>query len=104
MRAIPVFHLQNKDVKRSLKVIWNKSELENTPHPVYLGVILDRTLKVKVTIRNNLLKEWGTNAGIIKTTLLVLYYSTAEYASPVLARSPHAHILDLDFNQTSLNF
>ena len=25
-------HLRNKEAKRSLKGVWNKSELENTPH------------------------------------------------------------------------
>ena len=68
--------------------------LENTDTPKYLGVTLDRTLsynthihntKIKVATRNNLLKKlgysrWGTNASTIRTTVLVLCYSTAEYA------------------------
>ena len=32
------FHLRNKEANRSLKVEWNRTELENTPHPKYLGV------------------------------------------------------------------
>ena len=40
---VTAFHLRNKESKLSLKVVWNKTELENTPHPKYLGVTLDRT-------------------------------------------------------------
>jgi len=87
--------------------------LENTAHPKYLGVTLDRTLsykqhiqntKMKVASRNNLLKKlanskWGTNASTIRTTALALSYSTAEYAAPVWARSAHAHLLDPELNK-----
>ena len=47
-------------------MVWNKIELENKPHPKYLGVTLDRTLgykqhihntKMKVATRNNLLRN-----------------------------------------------
>ena len=60
------FHLRNKEANRSLKVEWNRTELENTPHSKYLGVTLDRTLsykehihnkKMKVATRNNLLRK-----------------------------------------------
>ena len=29
---VTAFHLRNKDAKRSMKVVWNKTELENTTH------------------------------------------------------------------------
>ena len=65
----------NKQAKRTLKVKWNMTDLENTPHPKYLGVTLDRTLsykqhiyntKMKVATSNNLLRKlssskWGIN-------------------------------------------
>ena len=63
---VTAFHLRNKDSNRSLKVEWNRTKLENTPHPKYLGVTLDRTLsykehmhntKMKVATRNNLPKK-----------------------------------------------
>ena len=41
---VTAFHLRNKGANRSLKVEWNRTEVENTPHPKYLGVTLDRTL------------------------------------------------------------
>ena len=59
--------------------------------------------KMKVTIRNNLLKKlsnskWGCNASTIRTTALALSYSAAEYACPVWIRSLHASKLDPDLN------
>ena len=106
------FHLKNREAKRTLEVKWNNTDLENTPHPKYLGVTLDRTLsykkhihntKMKVATRNNLLKKlsnskWGCNASTIRTTALALSYSAAEYACPVWARSPHASKLDPELN------
>ena len=94
---VTAFHLRNKDAKRSLKVVWNKTELENTTHPKYPGVTLDRSLsykqhiqntKMKVATRNNLLtiqvtSKWGENPSTIRPTALTLSYSTAEYAVPV---------------------
>ena len=70
---VTAFHLRNKEDNRSLKVEWNRTELENTPHPKYLGVTVERTLsykvhihntKMKVATRNNLLRKlsnskWG---------------------------------------------
>ena len=61
---VTAFYLRNKEANRSLKVEWNRTKLENTPHPKYLGDTLDRTLsykenihntKMKVATRNNLL-------------------------------------------------
>ena len=77
---VTAFHLRNKEANRSLKVEWNRTKLENTPHPKYLGVTLDRTLsykehmhntKMKVATRNNLLRKlsnskWGANASTIR--------------------------------------
>ena len=97
---VTAFHLRNREVMRSLKVSWNGVDLENTTHPKYLGVTLDRTLsykqhiqntKMKVATRNNLLKKlanskWGTNTSTIRSTALALCYSVAEYAAPLWAR------------------
>ena len=86
---VTAFHLRNKEAKRSLKVVWNKTELENTTHPKYLGVTLDRSLsykqhiqntKMKVATRNNILtklatSKWGANPSNIRTTAFALSYS-----------------------------
>ena len=101
-----------------LKVVWNITELENTTHPKYLGVTLDRSIsykqyirnmKMKVATRNNLLMKlatsnWGENPNTIRTTALALSYSTAEYATPVWARSAHAKNLDPELNQAYRSF
>ena len=44
---VTAFHLRIKEAKRSLKVVWNKTELENTTHPKYPGGTLDRSLSYK---------------------------------------------------------
>ena len=49
---LPAFHMRNKEANRSLKVEWNRTKLENTPHPKYLGVTLDRTISYKEHIHN----------------------------------------------------
>ena len=48
---VTAFHLRNKEVKRSLKVKWSNTELENTDQPKYSGVTLDRTLSYKQHIQ-----------------------------------------------------
>ena len=79
---VTAFHMKNREAKRALEVKWNNTDLENAPHPKYLGVILDITLSykqhthktsMKVATRNNLLKKLsnskcGCNASTIRTT------------------------------------
>ena len=60
--------------------------------------------KMKVATRNNVLtkivtSKWGANPSSTRTTALALSYSTAEYVTPVWARSAHAHNLDPGLNQ-----
>ena len=53
LNAIPnktqvcTFHLNNHQANRKLKIVWNNRELEHHPHPVYLGITLDRTLSFR---------------------------------------------------------
>ena len=68
-----VFHLHNASAGRELNVTLNGKRLKHDPHPVYLGVTLDRTLSYKEHLektagklksRNNLLTKlvgssWG---------------------------------------------
>ena len=103
---VTLFHLRNKEAKRTLTVKWNRTDLE------YLGVTLDRTLsykqhtnntKIKLATRNNhprklSMSKWGTNASTIRTLALELSYSVAEYAAPVWAGSAPAYKLDSELN------
>ena len=59
--------------------------------------------QMKVATHNNLLRKlsyskWGANASTIRTTVLELCYSVAEYAAPVWATSSHAHKLNPELN------
>ena len=46
---VTLFYLKNQEAKKMLEVKWNNTDLENIPHPKYLGVTLDRTLSYKST-------------------------------------------------------
>ena len=99
---VTALHLKTKEAKRMLNVKWNRTNLENTPHPKYLGVTLDRTLgykqhihstKMKVATRNNLLRKlssskWGTNASTIRTTAL-FFHELCPVGFLVVGESPY---------------
>ena len=53
---VTAFRLKNREAKRTLEVKWNNTDLENTPHPKYLGVTLDRTLSYKKHIHDTKMK------------------------------------------------
>ena len=92
-----VFHLHNASASRELNVSLNGKRLKHDPHPVYLGVTLDRTLSYKEHLvktagklksRNNLLMKlagssWGANASTLHSSALALCYSVGEYCAPI---------------------
>ena len=108
-----LFHLKNHLAKRTLNITWEGKVLENTLHPVYLGVTLDRTLsfrnhveklRKKLSTRNNLLStlansSWGAGAETLRLSALALCYSTAEYCAAAWARSAHAGKVDVELNR-----
>ena len=108
------FHLNNHQANYKLNIQWNGEVLQNDTFPVYLGVILDRTLsfkehakkvKGKVAKRNVLLgklanSSWGTNPETLRTTAMALCYSAAEYCAPVWANSCHAKKIDPELNNS----
>ena len=110
-------HLNNNQAQRTLKIKWEGKTLNHDKFPVYLGVTLDRTLsfrvhvrnlKEKLSSRNNLISKlanssWGADPKTIKTSVLALCYSTAEYCAPAWTRSCHAAKVDVELNQACRN-
>ena len=108
------FHLRNHEANRQLNITWTGTPLKNCPHPVYLGVTLDRCLafkihvenvKAKVCARNNIISKltgttWGASPSTLRSTALALCYSSAEYACPVWERSVHAKKINPALNAT----
>ena len=103
-----VFHLNNLDAKRDLKVYNNGGRLPFCPTPIYLGVKLDRlltfrhhlvALRKKLSSRVTLLRRlvcsgWCARAKTLRIATLSLVYSTAEYCAPVWCRSVHIRLID----------
>ena len=101
---VGAFHLKNRQASRELKVRWYNKDLEFHKNPVYLGVTLDRTLSFsahisklrgKIGTRNNLIRKlatskWGADPRTLRSSVLALCYSAAEYCAPVWCRSVHA--------------
>ena len=84
-----------------LRVHMEGQQLRHDPNPVYVGVTLDRTLSYrqhlrkaagKLQSRNNLLTKLAgssrsANANTLRSSVLALCYSVAEYCCPVWQRS-----------------
>ena len=107
------FHLKHRAASRKFKIIWKGKQMVNTPHPVYLGITVDRTLPFKehivklqrkVSTHNNLLdnlasSNWGADPNTLKQSVLALCYSTAEYCAAVWERSAHTSKVDAELNR-----
>lgn len=108
------FHLKNREADRTLEIEWRDTKLNNSAHPTYLGVMLDRSLtykhhcektKLKIATRNNILRKltgstWGANAHTLRVSALSLCFSAGEYASPVWSRSAHTKQIDTILNES----
>ena len=108
--ASAVFHLNNKEAKRELKVDFNNETLPS--RHVHLGVKLERSLtyrrhlellRKKLTSRVELLKRlagsgWSAGTTALRTATLGLVHSTAEYCAPVWCRSAHTRLIDPAIN------
>jgi len=109
-----VFHLNNKEAKRELKVNFNNETLPFYSEPKYLGVTLDRlvtcrrhleSLRKKLTSRVALLRRlagsgWGAGATKLRTATLALVQSTTDYCAPVWCRSAYTRFVDPTINDT----
>ena len=106
------FFLNNREVKRELKVYNNGRLLPFCPTPTYLGVKLDRSLtfghhlvalRKKLSSRVTLLRRlvgsgWGAGTKTLRTATLALVYSTAEYCAPVWCHSARTRLIDSVLN------
>lgn len=106
------FHLKNMHADRNLDITWQGEKLENCRTPKYLGVKLDRTLsfkshcqdtKMKVMARNNIIRKltgthWGARPDTLRTSVMALSLSAAEYAAPVWKNSSHSKEVDVAVN------
>ena len=98
-----VFHLNNREAKRELKVEVDNKFLQFQTAPTYLGFKLDRTLtyrqhrdclKAKTTSRVALIRRlagttWGAATMTLRISTQARVYSAAEYCAPVWCRSSH---------------
>ena len=106
------FHLNNREVKRELKVYNNDRLLPFYPTPIYLGVKLDRSLTFRhhlVALRKKLSSSvtllrrlvglgWDAGAKTLCIATLPLVYSISEYCAPVWCRSAHIRLMNSVLN------
>ncbi len=89
-------------------MFWLKYITQTWPKSLDRSLTYHNHLKktaAKVSSRNNLLSKlastsWGARAQTLKTTALVLCYSTAEYCAPVWSRSSHTRLVDVQVNRS----
>jgi len=110
--VLAVFHLNNKEAKRELKVNFNNETLPFCSEPKYLRVTLDKSLtyrrhleslRKKLTSCVALLRRlagsgWGAGATTLRTATLALVHLTAEYCTPVWCRSARTCFIDPTIN------
>jgi hypothetical protein len=107
-----VFHLNTHEANRQLDVRCAGTEIQHVENPKYLGVALDRTLtnnahltktSKKISARMNIVRKlpatgWGAGTETLRTAVLAIVYSTAEYCAPVWLNSVHISKIDVQLN------
>ena len=107
-----IYHLANRLAKKELEIKMEGKRLSFDPQPIYLGVTLDRSLTFgphlknvaeKTSKRVNIIRKltgvnWGANFMTLRTSVLALVYSAAEYAAAVWAHSTHTKAVDVVLN------
>ena len=108
-----VDHLSTRLAKKELEVRMEGKKLRFDPAPVYLGVTLDRSLTFgphlknaanKTSKRVNLIRklcglDWGASFKTLRTSVLALVYSTAEYVAAAWSHSVHIKSVDVVLNE-----
>ena len=107
-----VFHLNNKEANRQLRVKLCGALLPFSPTPTYLGVKLDRSLTFrhhlqnvagKASARVSLLRrlcglDWGADFTTLRSSTLALVHAPAEYCASVWGQSCHTKRVDAQLN------
>ena len=107
-----VFHLNNRENKRELKVYNYDRFLPFCLTPIYLRVKLDRSLRFRqhlvalrrklssriILLRRLVGSEWDADAKTLHIAALSLFYSRPEYFAPVWCRSAHTSLIDSVLN------
>lgn len=106
-------YLRNREARRGLSITSSGQPLQYSKTQCYLVITLDRTLtfkyhmdksRGKLTSRNNFLRKLtnrksGAHAHSLRTLVLALCYSCAQYAA-VCERSTHAKRIDYRLPET----
>ncbi len=107
-----VFHLNNREANRRLRIKFNGKRIKHDKNLKYLGVILDRSLTYRPHLKNaqkklksrvNIVQKlagssWGCSAKTLKITTQSLIMSIADYCSPVWMNSCHVKLVDTRIN------
>lgn len=107
-----VFHLNNREANRRLKIKFNGRMVKHDKNPKYLGVILDRSLTYRPHLTSSMKKlkprinivqklagsSWGCSAKTLRITTQSLVMSIADYCSPVWMNSCHVKLVDTQIN------
>ncbi|KAL1454475.1 hypothetical protein WDU94_010720 [Cyamophila willieti] len=111
---VSCFHLNNQQANMKLRVEFDGQILNHNNTPKYLGITLDRTLTfkphlqktaAKLKSRNNIIQKlcgskWGSSSHVLRTSVLGLVYSAAEYCAPVWLNCNHTNLVDVQLNQS----
>jgi hypothetical protein len=106
---ISTFHLNNREANKEISVHFCGERIKNEKTPVYLGIILYRTLsfkkqlhklsaklKTRIGFINKLASTtWEATTNVLQTSSLTLAYSVEVYCAPVWKISAHTEVVDI---------
>lgn len=106
---VALFHLNNRQAKHEIKMVFDGKEIANNHTPTYLGVTLDRALTyknhltkgaAKIKPRNSIIGKLANSnwRQILRISALALTYSVTEYCAPVWIDSTHVIKIDTQLN------
>ena len=111
-----VFHLNNREANRQLKVKLNVAHLPFCATPTYIGVKLDRSLTFRYHVQNVAGKtparicllrrlcghDWGADFTTLRSSTLAIVYAPAEYCVSAWGHGSHTKKVDAQLNSADL--